>query len=585
MNIKNFRAALLLLPLALTIFTYKPVLDFNYLWDDWLLIGPTVWDFEHNLWIDTLLSPLPFSANYFRPLTTATFLIESAIGNDPKTSHAINLLIFILNSVIVGLLARQVWEKTQDNQPALSFSTTALIIGLYALHPANTESVAWVAGRFDLMATCFMLLGIWANFSIHHPIKKACTVSLMFFLGLLCKEMAITLPVIIFLLNWGLDQHKAPSRTTKTANIYLYSLLSLGLAAYVGVRMHYLGYFLTTDPYMPDVPIGTPLERLLLIGAAYADYWRIMLMPLGYTGYIHFTHLPIRADNLLGWAGWGLFFMTALVCTLLRKRQIIEKHTVALLLALIVSLLPLIHITKGPMLMANSLSADRGALFPLCLLVIIATHSFEKWLKKPKPQKIGIICTVALALLFMLSIRVNLPAWGSDRALWLYTTNLFEDCGVCVANLGYELQNEDPDKALELMEKGISLAEQPWLISTTRLRQAHIYISQKKDYQAALTAMHSALEADKDPGMRATIYNEMATTYILMGDKIAAYNSLKNAIDTNKLPKTVSQITLIQLAIADNRPDIAHDLLEHLRTQLPSATLEYWQKKIAAGKL
>lgn len=585
MNVKNLRVTLLLIPLVLTILVYKPIFGFNYLWDDWLLIGPTVWDFEHSLWIDTLLSPLPFSSNYFRPLTTATFLIETAIGNTPGVSHTINLLIFIFNALLVGLIAQKMWAKTQTNQSTLSFSTTALIIGLYALHPANTESVAWVAGRFDLMATGFMLLAIWANFSMSHPIKKACTVGLMFFLGLLCKEMAITLPFIICILNWGVDQHKTQAETSKPANTYMYGMLFLGLAAYVGIRVHYLGYFLTTDPYMPDVPIGTPLERLLLIGAAYADYWRIMLMPFGYTGYIHFAHLPIRAENLLGWAGWGLFFVTIIICVLLRQRNLMEKRTVALLLAVIISLLPLIHITKGPMLMGNTLSADRGALFPLCLLVMIATHAFEKWFNEPKYQKIRIMGAVALGLLFTLNIRINLPAWGSDRALWLYTANLFEDCGMCIANLGYELQQEDPDKALELMEKGISLAEQPWLISTTRLRQATIYTTKKKDYQTALTLLQAALKVDNDPGMRATIYNEMATTYILMGDKVAAYNSLKKAIDTKKLPKLTSQITLIQLAIADNKPDIARDLLEHLHTQIPNAMFEYWQKKIAAGKL
>ena len=88
---------------------------------------------------------------------------------------------------------------------------TSFVAVMFALHPLNVESVAWVAERKNLLSTLFWLLTIWAY--IRYVQKTNVTryglVVLFFTCGLMSKAMLVTLPFVLFLLDyWPMGRFK-----------------------------------------------------------------------------------------------------------------------------------------------------------------------------------------------------------------------------------------------------------------------------------------------------------------------------------------------------------------------------------------
>ena len=75
---------------------------------------------------------------------------------------------------------------------------------LFAIHPLNVESVAWVAERKNVLSTLFWLLTIWAycRYSEKRSLKRYLPVVFFLALGLMAKQMLVTLPVILLLLDY-----------------------------------------------------------------------------------------------------------------------------------------------------------------------------------------------------------------------------------------------------------------------------------------------------------------------------------------------------------------------------------------------
>lgn len=130
------------------------------------------------------------------PLTTLSFAVERKLfGVDPFIYHLDNLLLHILNSILVYVIARRLGLN------ARSAFAGALIFGI---HPMRVESVAWVTERKDLLYAFFYLLSIrqYLSFIKQRNWRTFLGVFVLGILSLLAKPMALSLPLIFFLLDW-----------------------------------------------------------------------------------------------------------------------------------------------------------------------------------------------------------------------------------------------------------------------------------------------------------------------------------------------------------------------------------------------
>jgi 4-amino-4-deoxy-L-arabinose transferase-like glycosyltransferase len=132
--------------------------------------------------------PLIFQSgffDYYRPLTFLTHAIDWEVwGLQPFGYHLRSLLLHAGCTVFVLLVGRRM----------LAGSTAVVAALLFAVHPASHEAVYWMAARFDLMATFFLLVSIWC-LSDDRLVWRAVGL-VAFALALLSKESAISLVLI-----------------------------------------------------------------------------------------------------------------------------------------------------------------------------------------------------------------------------------------------------------------------------------------------------------------------------------------------------------------------------------------------------
>jgi tetratricopeptide (TPR) repeat protein len=214
---------------AMTIFVYRPAWHGGFLWDDdayvinnELLTAPDGWQ---RIWL-SLDSP----SQYF-PLTYSTFRIEHALwGLNTTGYHWANLLLHVGNALLVwALLAR------------LKVPGSWLAAAIFALHPVQVESVAWITERKNVLMGFFFLLTLlaWIAF-VDERTRRAWT---FYCLGLICyvlalsaKATACTLPAALFLVLW---LEKKPITMRRLIQIVPFVILGVGMGLLVVWWEHY----------------------------------------------------------------------------------------------------------------------------------------------------------------------------------------------------------------------------------------------------------------------------------------------------------------------------------------------------------
>jgi len=143
-------------------------------------------------------------------------------GLDPHGHHLTSV---ILHAANVALLFLCLCLTTRA--PSLS----AMAAALFALHPFNVESVAWVAERKNVLSTFFFLLTLvsYGRYARRPSTARYLTLCLLFLLGLAAKPMLVTLPFVLLLLDyWPLARIKdwtEPSKTFPGSRASLSNLL------------------------------------------------------------------------------------------------------------------------------------------------------------------------------------------------------------------------------------------------------------------------------------------------------------------------------------------------------------------------
>lgn len=142
-----------------------------------------------------------FHAANWHPLTWLSHMLDVELfGLNPLGHHAVSLLLHTLNSLLLcALLCR-----------LSGFIGRSMVIALlFAIHPLHVESVAWVAERKDVLSTLFLLLTIWAyaGYVSKRSVQRYLLVVIIFAMGLMAKQMLVTLPVVLLLMDyWPLNR-------------------------------------------------------------------------------------------------------------------------------------------------------------------------------------------------------------------------------------------------------------------------------------------------------------------------------------------------------------------------------------------
>lgn len=275
------------IPLALGILSFLPYansLGFDFVWDDRALIleNPQVQDIRllgQGLVSDYWKSPdHPQRARFFyRPLVTISFFLDYSLwGENAFGFHATNLILHVLSVLLVYAC----FSILADRE--LAFVSAAL----FAVHPVHTESVTWISGRTDLLASMLVLASFLCYLSISRRGSVALrgAVCLFYLLAMLSKEVAIVFPGIIalhFLLFCSQDDARWPVYRN-----VLWSLVGIGLT-YSAVRVVVLELPLWIEASRPVSQLIFNLPRIL------SRYLLKLVVPA-----------PLHAHDPLPWASY-----------------------------------------------------------------------------------------------------------------------------------------------------------------------------------------------------------------------------------------------------------------------------------------
>lgn len=272
---KNALPILVFIVALATFLCYLPVL-FNFFCGDdfvhltWLkqAMGyPTlIWKNFYSSWLDGT------TTKFYRPLISIFMVTDYMVwGLNGLGFHFTNLLFHLTSTVVLFFVSLRLGNifagGRQDNAPAgaensgsekassptlvrgsaVSFAFFASIIfGLYPLHP---EAVSWITGRVDTIVTTFIVLSFWCYMQWRDGKSVLwCAGSLVaLMLGLLSKEMAITLPATMaayeVLLWWARGGNRKNLISGAINAIKAIVPFAVVIALYFVVRLNALGTF------------------------------------------------------------------------------------------------------------------------------------------------------------------------------------------------------------------------------------------------------------------------------------------------------------------------------------------------------
>ena len=140
-----------------------------------------------------------FYASNWHPLTWISFLLDSELfGINPGEQHAVNVFLHLGSAILLFLTLERMTKRKWRS---------ALVAGVFAVHPLHVESVAWIAERKDVLSAFFAMLTLWlyARYSEDSKPVRYVVMAVAFALSLLAKPMAVTLPFVLILLDiWPL---------------------------------------------------------------------------------------------------------------------------------------------------------------------------------------------------------------------------------------------------------------------------------------------------------------------------------------------------------------------------------------------
>lgn len=168
-----------------------------------------------------------------------TYWVNTQIAlQDPYSFHVSNVLIHWITAVLIFLIVRRLLSPATD----LASSTRDLFAAfaglLFLLHPAQSESVAYIAGRSESLSALFSA-GAYAVFLYRPkpslPWVSACAVLALYACAVFSKEQAIVLAAVFLLTDLWWNPGRGIQTVKSNWRIYL-PIVGIGMVALVVFR-------------------------------------------------------------------------------------------------------------------------------------------------------------------------------------------------------------------------------------------------------------------------------------------------------------------------------------------------------------
>ena len=491
---------------------YGQTFGYGFVFDDYIFVvtNPFIKNFTNfplmwqNFPMTRFLGMFSFSLNYhFNQL-------------DPTGYHIFNFLVHMGCVALVWGLASLIFKITASPKESFNKDLPFIVALIFLVHPCQTQAVTYIAQRFESMATFFYLATVYCYLSARMATTLGRRMGMFFlaalaiFLGILTKEVFITVPVMILVCEWILFPVKR--------NLKLYLMLIAGGAvlSVVFLKLVHSSLGLFSETIISESHDGDVLNfgrYLLTEMRVFLTFLRLLILPIhqnvdyDYPMSTGLLHPPLTLVGLIGIAG-----LVFLIIKLRRRSSVVAFGLAWMLVTFSINLAPrsnvifehkLYLISFGFILAFVTILSksvpERSTFLKIasCLVVVLAFSAFQRnqvWANelllwqdgiKNSPNKARV--NGNLGRLYGSSGQYDKSIAYLSRSIALSPDNItFENRGVI-----YSMQGR-MDLALNDLNHSINMDKGYFL---TYIKRAWVYHQMQND-KAALADLAIALQID-----------------------------------------------------------------------------------------
>jgi tetratricopeptide (TPR) repeat protein len=395
----------ILLGLVLVLFTivlYSPVSHHGFLrWDDNLYVteNPHV---TTGVTVDNVRWALTENGTfYWHPVTWFSHMLDCQFfGLNPGSHHIINLLLHGANVLLLFLLLQQ---------STRAFWRSFLVAALFALHPLNIETVAWLSERKSLLCAFFSLLTfiMYGWYAKRPSLKRYVAVLFTFVLALMAKPMAVTIPLLLLLWDyWPIERTGSWLRLGREKLPMLACSLGSSLLTVIGQRA--AGALSSTT----RIPVGMRFEQAII---CYIVYLRKLFLPTDLAPYYPYHPHWIEPIQVV----IALVFLAALAGLAIRFRHV--RYLLVGWLFFLIGLLPVLGIVQ----VGRVVIADRFTYIPAIGIFLMVVWGCGELVQAHTIARIiPTVASVAIGVgLVVISVQ-DLQYWQSGTSLFTHTAQV-----------------------------------------------------------------------------------------------------------------------------------------------------------------
>lgn len=426
--------------------------------------------------------------------------------------HFTNLLLHVLNVALLFFFLVRVTRST---------ARSLAVAALFALHPINVESVAWIAERKNVLCVFFFLLALLAyvRYARRPNVTRYLLVALLFAFGLAAKPMVVTFPFVLLLLDyWPMQRILGWSNPSPAFSVPQFTARKLALEKLPFLLLSAADCLLTViaqqkaNAIRPVTvfPFTLRLQNAVFSSATYLwkTVWPVRLGVL----------YPYPAGGIAAWRlAVGTLVLFGLSMWALRDRR--RPYLLTGWLWFLGTLVPVIGLVQ----VGEQGMADRYAYLPLIgIFMMLAWLGFDLVQKAEKTAcwMAGVAAGFALCTLAILTFR-QVGFWKTNYALWAHTAAVTENNVDAEDVAGSEL-------LLQAMNKGLNYSSEAQVHFRRALQMnpndSEALMNIGADLQAhgrvaeALQKYQLALQHVDDRFLKGKIVSDIGAAYEQMGD-------------------------------------------------------------------
>ncbi len=486
-----------------------------------------------------------YYASNWHPLTWLSHALDCQMfGPDPVGPHEVNLLLHVVNVLLLFWVLERVTSKA---------GRSAMVAGLFALHPMNVETVAWVAERKNLLSMLFLLLALAAYgwYAKQPRAGRYVLVAFLFVLGLMAKPQVITLPFVLLLWDyWPLERMTLKTQVErKQAAIYpARSFLQLvveklpllaisAISAVITVKAQQAGSAVQS---LIKFPFALRLENAIVAYARYIAkaFWPTPLSPL----------YPFSRTAPPVWQLLAALALLMVISGLVIAGRKYRYLTVGWLWVL-GTLVPMIGLVQ----VGVQAMADRYAYLSFIGLFVMLCWGVAELVEARRVSPAWVAgFSAALLLVLAIATRHQLAYWSDEASLWTHTIETTTGNYVAEDNLGTTLmERHDMDHAIVHFRRATEIEPHNGLSELN----TGVWEERNHHWPEAIAAFKAGIAETEEVDILARAYSNLGYVYNYAGDAGDARDSFQQAL---RLAPDTEQALIGLGVLAQESGDLAH---------------------------